>query len=83
MSNYNYELNNHKKSDSVKWFISFLLIFVLLIGMAASLAIGLENRKGEDKENPAIEQEETVSSSQLEESSIVTDSTIEKEAVVP
>lgn len=82
MSNYNYELNNHKKSDSVKWFISFLLIFVLLIGMAASLAIGLENRKGENKENPAIEQEEETSS-QLEESSIVTDNTIEKEAIAP
>lgn len=82
MSNYNYELNNHKKSDSVKWFISFLLIFVLLIGMAASLAIGLENRKGENKENPAIEQEEEISS-QIEGSSIVTDSTIEKEVIAP
>ena len=61
----NYELNNHKQSDFIKWIISFTLIFVLLIGMVASLALGLENRKNENKETPDIEQEETVSASQI------------------
>ena len=61
----NYELNNHKQSDFIKWIISFTLIFVLLIGMVASLALGLENRKNENKETPGIEQEETVSASQV------------------
>lgn len=61
----NYELHNHKQSDFIKWIISFTLIFVLLIGMVASLALGLENRKNENKETPGIEQEETVSASQV------------------
>ena len=61
----NYELHNHKQSDFIKWIISFTLIFVLIIGMVASLALGLENRKNENKETPGIEQEETVSASQI------------------
>lgn len=61
----NYELHNHKQSDFIKWIISFTLIFVLIIGMVASLALGLENRKNENKETPGIEQEETVSGSQI------------------
>ncbi len=49
----NYELNAHKKSDTVKWVVAFTLIFALILGMAASIYIGLDNRQ--EEEVPATE----------------------------
>ncbi len=50
----NNELYQHKKSDAVKWVIVFILIAVLLVGVAASLAITLRD-KTPDEEIPAEE----------------------------
>ncbi len=52
--NNEYELYRHKKSDTVKWIIVFVLIFILLAGTAASLAIAVKNSK--DKTNNEIEE---------------------------
>lgn len=43
--NNEYELYRHKKSDTVKWIIVFVLIFILLAGTAASLAIAVKTVK--------------------------------------
>lgn len=37
-----YELQNHKKSDTVKWVISFILIFVLLAGLIGAWVLLLK-----------------------------------------
>ena len=47
--NYN-ELNQHKKSDAVKWIIVFVLIGVLFAGMIASLVMSVPE-KNEDAES--------------------------------
>lgn len=39
------DLNQHKKSDAVKWVIVFILIAVLLVGMAASLTLTLSDKE--------------------------------------
>lgn len=49
-----YELSEHKRSDKVKWIISFLLIFVLLAGMIGAWVMLLK------PENEAPPQEEEV-----------------------
>ena len=49
------DLNQHKKSDAVKWVIVFILIAVLLVGMAASLTLTLSDKE-EEKEEQAQEQ---------------------------
>lgn len=54
--NNEYELNRHKKSDTVKWIVAFALIAVLLVGMAASLILAVNN--GKDKEDDVPVQEE-------------------------
>ena len=41
------ELNQHKKSDTVKWIISFLLIAVLLAGMIGAWAVILNDKSEE------------------------------------
>lgn len=41
----NNEFNNHKKSDAIKWIVLFVLVAVLLVGMLASLIIGINNGK--------------------------------------
>lgn len=41
------ELNQHKKSDTVKWIISFLLIAVLLAGMIGAWAVILKDKSEE------------------------------------
>ena len=46
------ELSEHKRSDKVKWIVSFLLIFVLLAGLIGAWAMLLEDRfKPEEGEN--------------------------------
>lgn len=40
----NNELNQHKKSDAVKWVIVFVLIAVLIAGVVASLAVSLSDK---------------------------------------
>lgn len=52
--NYN-ELNQHKKSDAVKWVIVFILIAVLLAGVVASLAVSLSDKS--ETEEPETETE--------------------------
>lgn len=47
--NYN-ELNQHKKSDAVKWIVVFVLIGVLFAGMIASLVMSVPE-KNEDAES--------------------------------
>lgn len=49
------DLNQHKKSDAIKWVIVFILIAVLLVGMAASLTLTLSDKE-EEKEEQAQEQ---------------------------
>ena len=36
------ELNQHKKSDAVKWIIAFTLIIVLMAGVVAALILSLD-----------------------------------------
>lgn len=38
--NYN-DFNQHKKSDTVKWIVAFVLIAVLFVGLAANMFITL------------------------------------------
>ena len=38
----NHELNNHKKSDSIKWAVAFTLIAVLLLGMITSIVMAFK-----------------------------------------
>ena len=52
-----YELSEHKRSDKVKWIISFLLIFVLLAGMIGAWALLLEERFATKEEAPQQEEE--------------------------
>lgn len=40
------DLNQHKKSDAIKWVVVFILIAVLFAGMAAAIVMALP-----DKEN--------------------------------
>ena len=51
-----YELYSHKRSDKVKWVISFLLIFVLLAGLVGAwvLLLNLEESAPEQDEGGAI-----------------------------
>ena len=51
------ELSEHKRSDKVKWIVSFLLIFVLLAGLIGAWAFLLEDRFKTDEEET---QEEVV-----------------------
>ncbi len=51
----NYELNNHKKSDKIKWIIAFTLIAILLLGMVAMIVTNLK----EKDETPKDEQTTT------------------------
>ena len=48
----NNELYEHKRSDTVKWVISFFLILVLLIGMVGTWVVLLR----EDETPPAEEE---------------------------
>ncbi len=50
-----YELYEHKKSDTLKWVISFLLIAVLLAGMIGAWAVILKDKH---EEQPPIEEEQ-------------------------
>ena len=56
--NNEYELNRHKKSDTVKWIVAFALIAVLLIGMAASLILAVNNGKDKEDDVPVQEEEQ-------------------------
>lgn len=55
------ELYEHKRSDKVKWIVSFLLIFVLLAGLIGAWAMLLEDRfkpeEEEQQEEEVIEEE--------------------------
>ncbi len=50
---YDYELQSHKKSDSVKWIIVFVLVALLCVGMAVSLFN--DYKKEKPAEQPQIE----------------------------
>ena len=50
-------LYEHKRSDKVKWIISFLLIFVLLVGLIGAWALLLEERFAAKEEAPQQEEE--------------------------
>ena len=56
--NNDYELNRHKKSDTVKWIVAFALIAVLLVGMAASLILAVNNGKDKEDDVPVQEEEQ-------------------------
>ena len=51
------ELYEHKRSDKVKWIVSFLLIFVLLAGLIGAWAMLLEERFATKEEAPPQEEE--------------------------
>lgn len=54
------ELYDHRRSDKVKWIVSFLLIFILLAGMIGAWAFILEDRfKPKEEEKQEEVQEET------------------------
>ncbi len=44
----NHELNNHKKSDSIKWAVAFTLIAVLLLGMITSIVMAFKGDEIKD-----------------------------------
>ncbi len=46
----NYELHEHKRSDTVKWIIAFTLIAVLLVGMFAVLFVNFGDKAPETTE---------------------------------
>lgn len=50
------ELYEHKRSDKVKWVISFLLIFILLAGMIGAWAFILEDRFKPEEEQKQEEE---------------------------
>lgn len=54
---YDYSLFEHKKSDTVKWVISFILIFVLLAGMIGAWYLILKDRGAPEEEPPAVTNE--------------------------
>ncbi len=61
--NYYNDLNQHKKSDTVKWVVAFVLIAVLLFGVAASLFLTLrptEETPAPETENEVVIPEGTV-----------------------
>ncbi len=49
----NHDLNQHKKSDTVKWIIAFTLIAVLLFGVLASLYMSVDHTP-KDKESDTV-----------------------------
>lgn len=53
------ELYEHKRSDKVKWVISFLLIFILLAGMIGAWFVILKDRGEPKPEVPAEQTDET------------------------
>ena len=58
MSN-NYDLHEHKKSDSIKWTVAFTLIAILLLGMVTSIVMafkGDEIREAINGDGTKIEQ---------------------------
>ena len=52
----NNELYEHKRSDTVKWVISFFLILVLLVGMVGTWVFLLREDEGK---TPPVEEEQT------------------------
>ena len=50
----NHELNEHKKSDAVKWVVVFTLITVLLVGTIAALAIAVNSAKKDKAAETAV-----------------------------
>ena len=50
------ELNQHKKSDAVKWVVVFILLIVLIAGLAASLAISISNMPKDSQQEEPVEQ---------------------------
>ena len=63
------ELYEHKRSDKVKWIVSFLLIFVLLAGLIGAWAMLLEDRfkpeEGEKQEEVIEEKPEAGSTAEV------------------
>lgn len=53
------ELQKHKTSDKVKWFIAFTLIFILLVGLAGVCVKLFVSRKTDDMANGEEPKEET------------------------
>lgn len=50
------ELNQHKKSDAVKWVVVFILLIVLIAGVASSLAISISNMPEDTRQEEPVEQ---------------------------
>ena len=53
----NYELYEHKRSDKVKWVISFILIFVLLAGLIGAWILLLKPEETPPEEPPTVTDE--------------------------
>ncbi len=58
-----YELYEHKKSDTVKWIIAFALIAVLLVGMVAVLFVNFGEQTEQPAEDTAAENTEALAAS--------------------
>ena len=54
--NNNHELNRHKKSDTIKWIVVFVLITILFAGMAYSLATQYIEKKEYIENNTVVEE---------------------------
>lgn len=50
------ELNQHKKSDAVKWVVVFILLIVLIAGVASFLAISISNMSKDTQQEEPVEQ---------------------------
>ncbi len=51
----NYELHEHKQSDSIKWVAAFTLIALLFVGVLASLIMSISSVLEEDVKDPEAE----------------------------
>ncbi len=54
----NNELYQHKRSDTVKWAITFILLAVLLVGMACGIYVAVKNNNAAVAEEPTQEAQE-------------------------
>ncbi len=55
----NHELNNHKKSDKIKWIIAFTLIAVLLLGMVAMIVTNLKDNEEKSEDDVIVNEQMT------------------------
>ncbi len=53
----NHELNNHKKSDKIKWIVAFTLIAIILLGMAMMIITNLRENEEKPKDDTVVSEQ--------------------------